>query len=148
MSLFNGKNYAEQGVTTLIGKGTDFKGTIDTQGTVRIEGTMEGRITAQGDIYIGEQSIVKADIVGKRIVVAGEVTGSIEAINGLEITGTGKVYGDVTGSQLIVAEGAVYKGKVNMDLISSKSVYDESIRKNEEAAIQAKKVKTLETKDI
>jgi len=125
VSIFNGKNYVEQGVTTLIGRGTEFKGTIDTQGSVRIEGLMEGQINAQGDIYVGEQSQVKADMIGKKIVVAGEVTGTIEAINGLEITSTGKVYGDVIGSQLVIAEGAIYKGKVNMDLISSKSVYDE-----------------------
>lgn len=126
MSLFEQKkSYVESGITTLIGKGTEFKGTIDTQGSVRVEGFIEGKINAQGDIFIAQESIVKADIIGKKIVVAGDLTGTVEALSGLEITQTGKVVGDVTGTQLIISEGAVYKGKVNMDIISSKSVYDE-----------------------
>lgn len=124
MNIFETKKkYVESGITTLIGKGTVFNGTIETQGSVRIEGILEGRINAQGDIYIAHNSVVKADLIAKKIIVAGDLTGTVEALGGLEIEGTGKVLGDVTGSQLIIAEGAVYKGKVNMDLISSKSVY-------------------------
>lgn len=126
MVLSKKNNYIEQGITTLIGKGTEFKGNIDTQGSVRIEGLMEGQINSQGDVYIGDNSIVKADIFGKKVIVAGEVSGAIEALNGLEITSSGKVYGDITGTRLIIAEGAVYKGKVNMDIISSQSVYAET----------------------
>ncbi|GBR77306.1 putative bactofilin, partial [Candidatus Termititenax persephonae] len=59
------------------------------------------------------------------VIVSGELKGTIEAINGLEITGTGRVYGDVTGDRLIVDEGAIYKGNVNMDIITSKKKYEE-----------------------
>jgi cytoskeletal protein CcmA (bactofilin family) len=125
VSMFGKVNYIEQGVTTLIGKGTNFKGSINTQGTVRIEGLMEGQINSQGDVYIAEHSKVKADVFAKRVIVAGELSGTVEALNGLEITRTGNLQGDVSGSRLIISEGAIYKGKVNMDIISSKSVYEE-----------------------
>jgi cytoskeletal protein CcmA (bactofilin family) len=128
MSFFKKSgDYEEQGITTLIGRGAQFKGNIDTQGTVRIEGTLEGQINAQGDIYIAEDSLVKADLFGKKVIVAGQVQGTIEALHGLEITSTGQVHGDITGAKLIVAEGALYRGKVNMDLITSKTV-DEGLR--------------------
>jgi cytoskeletal protein CcmA (bactofilin family) len=67
---------------------------------------------------------VKANIVGKSVVVAGEVVGNIEAISGLRICQTGRVYGDISGDQLIIEEGAIYKGNVNMDIISSNNVYE------------------------
>lgn len=112
-------------VHTVIGEESELKGTLDTQGAVRIEGSFEGQLNAQGEVFIGEKARVKANIFGKRVVISGEVTGNIEALSGLEITSTGKVYGDITGDRLIVDEGAVYKGKVNMDVISSKSTYEE-----------------------
>ena len=37
---------------------------------------------------------------------------------------TGQVYGDLTGDQLIIEEGAVFKGKVNMDVVSSRKIVD------------------------
>ena len=107
-------------VTTVIGEDTDFKGSLTTQGSVRIEGNFEGQLHAQGEVYVGTNSKVKAEIFGKKVVVAGEVTGAIEAIAGLEITSTGKVYGDITGDRLTVDEGAIYKGRVNMDVITAK----------------------------
>ena len=61
---------------------------------------------------------------GKDVVVAGEVIGNIEAIKSLRILATGKVYGNITGDQLFIEEGGVYKGKVNMDTISSKNPYE------------------------
>ncbi len=113
------------GIYTILGPDTSFKGTIDAQESMRIEGNFEGTINSQGEVYIGEGAVVNADVYGKRVIVAGELKGTIEAINGLEITGTGRVYGDITGDRLIVDEGAVYKGNVNMDIITSKKKYEE-----------------------
>lgn len=113
------------GISTILGPDTSIKGTIDSQESMRIEGNFEGTINSQGEVYVGEGAVVNADVFGKRIIVAGELKGTIEAINGLEITGTGRVYGDITGDRLIVDEGAVYKGNVNMDIITSKKKYEE-----------------------
>jgi cytoskeletal protein CcmA (bactofilin family) len=113
------------GIYSILGPDTSFKGILDTQESIRIEGNFEGTINSQGEVFIGEGAVVNADVYGKRIIVSGELKGTIEAINGLEITGTGRVYGDITGDRLIVDEGAVYKGNVNMDIITSKKKYEE-----------------------
>jgi len=111
-------------VDTIIGKDTKLQGYIHSQGTIRIDGTVEGEINSQGDVYIGETSHIKANIFAKRVIVAGEVIGNIEAVHDLEICSTGKVYGNITGDRLMIDEGAIYKGKVNMDVISSKNIYE------------------------
>jgi len=123
----NGKkayNFEEGTVDTLIGEQAKIDGNIYTKGSLRIEGTVKGKINAQGEVFIGEKSSVEASIFARRVVVAGEVKGNIEAINGLEIISTGKLYGDITGDQLIIEEGAIYKGNVNMDVISPKKLID------------------------
>ena len=112
-------------INTIIGEDCHFQGNLNTQRSLRIEGHFEGGdINAQGDVYIGERSKVKANIFAKRVIVAGEVIGNIESTSGLHITRTGKVYGDIKGDQLLIDEGAIYKGKVNMDVISAKNVYE------------------------
>lgn len=121
-SKHKGKDFS--GVYTVIGTETTIKGTIDAQESLRIEGVFEGAINAQGDVYVGEGATVKAKIHGRRVVIAGETHGNIEALNGLEILSTGRVYGDITGDRLIVDEGAIYKGNVKMDIITSRRSYD------------------------
>ena len=118
------KRYKNEIVNTIIGEDSHFKGSLNTQKSVRIEGSFEGEINSQGEIFIGEHSKVKANIFGKTIIIAGEIVGNVEAASGLKITKTGKVYGDITGDQLIIDEGAIYKGNVNMDIISSVNPYE------------------------
>ncbi len=111
-------------INTFIGEDSTLKGSIHSQRSIRIEGTIEGDINSQGEVFIGQKSKIKANIVGKHVIVAGEVQGNIEAVKGLEIKATGKVYGDITGDHLMIQEGGIYKGKVNMDVISTKNPYE------------------------
>jgi len=108
-------------VTTLIGESTLVKGCIDSPFSLHIEGRVEGEIKSQGHVAIAKGSVVKAHIVAKSVFVAGEVVGSIEVLSELEISGTGKVIGDLTGNCLKVQPGAIYQGKVNMSMIQSKN---------------------------
>jgi cytoskeletal protein CcmA (bactofilin family) len=108
------------GINSLIGEGTQIKGEIISKGSVRLGGEFEGKIAAQGDVLVGEGSSVTGNISGSKVIVSGDVNGNITAFAGLEITKTGKVYGDVTSDKLIVDEGAIYKGKVTLESSSKK----------------------------
>ena len=117
-------------MNTVIGEDSSFKGTIHSQKSIRIEGTFEGEINSQGEVFVGENSNVKANIFGRHVIIAGEVVGNIESIKSLQITASGKVYGNISGDQLIIEEGGIYKGKVNMDVISSKNSYEGEFQLN------------------
>ena len=108
-------------VNTIISEETTIKGILHSQRSLRIEGRFEGEINASGEIYIGENSTVKATIIGKNVIVAGEVIGNIEATQGLHILSTGKVYGNIKGDTLLIEEGGIYKGHVNMDVLTHAS---------------------------
>ena len=116
---FNSEN-----INTFIGEETEFKGVLNSQGSLRIEGSIEGEINSQGEVYLGPKSKAKGNITAKKVIVAGELIGNIEAIKGLKICSTGKIYGDITGDRLIIEEGAIYKGKVNKNIISSQNIYE------------------------
>ena len=115
-------------INTLISEHCSIKGDIHTQQSIQIEGYFEGEINSQGEVFITESSKINGNIFGKQVHVAGEVIGNIEAISGLIITKTGKVYGDITGDHLLIEEGAIYRGKVNMDVISSKTVVESQLQ--------------------
>jgi len=122
------KKYRADLVNTVIGEDSSVKGVLHSQRSIRIEGTFEGELNSQGEIYVGQNSKVKATLFAKHVVVAGEVVGNIEAIKSLHILKTGRVYGDISGDELKIDEGGIYKGKVNMDIISAKNAYEGSFQ--------------------
>ena len=121
------KKYNTDLINTVLGEDASFKGVLHSQRSIRIDGSFEGEINSQGEVFIGQESSVKANIFSKTVVVAGEVIGNIESIKSLHILKTGKVYGDISGDQLTIDEGGIYKGKVNMDIISSKNTYEGNV---------------------
>src|SRR5690242_11974285 len=101
-------------VETIVGQDTQIKGTINAGGTIRIDGQVEGEISAKGDIVVGETGIVKAQIKARSATIAGSLTGNADVENKLELTPSGKIYGDIKTGTLIIGEGAVFKGACEM----------------------------------
>lgn len=101
-------------VETIVGRDTQFKGTITAGGTVRIDGQVEGEVAAKGDIVIGETGTVKASLQARNATIAGTVHGNSDVTDKLELTPTAKVYGDIKTGILIIGEGAVFKGACEM----------------------------------
>lgn len=101
---------------TIIGGGTEIKGTMRTDGTVRIDGSFEGEIYADGDVVIGEKGFVKATLVAKTILIAGKIEGNIEARERIELVATGRLIGDIKTPNLVIADGAIFIGRSEMVL--------------------------------
>jgi len=102
-------------IETIIGKNTQFKGTLSGDGNIRIDGTLDGEISSTGDIVIGDQGNVTATIKANNVLISGTVKGNITANSKLEITSTGKLFGDVKAAVLSISEGASFKGSSNME---------------------------------
>lgn len=101
-------------VNTLIGVGTEIKGTVKATSGLRIDGRLEGELLHEGDLVIGEEGVVEANIKARNATIAGEVRGNIEASGRVEIVSTGKVLGDMTVQTLIINEGAMFDGHCQM----------------------------------
>ncbi len=104
------------GVDTFLGAGSDFKGQIYTKGTVRIDGKIEGNVTSEEGVIIGDKGQVKGNISGKTVVISGKVTGNATASKRLEISPTGQLLGDIRTPRLAIAEGVIFKGNCDMGL--------------------------------
>lgn len=107
-------NNSSDKVDTMIGEGTEFNGSIVTNGTIRVDGKVEGEVTTEGDIIIGETGKVKANAKGKNITIAGEINGNIEGTGKLELLPTAKLLGDIKVDDLYVDSGAIFQGNCEM----------------------------------
>ncbi|OGI08232.1 MAG: hypothetical protein A2Y40_08145 [Candidatus Margulisbacteria bacterium GWF2_35_9] len=124
MKIIKANYQIDATIQTIVGFDSHLSGNINTESSIRFEGSFSGEINSQGVVYIGNQSIVKANINALRVIVSGEVQGDIEVIDSIDIMSSGKVIGNISGKKLVIDEGAVFQGKVNMDIISPAKVTD------------------------
>ncbi|MDP3488356.1 MAG: polymer-forming cytoskeletal protein [Bacillota bacterium] len=101
-------------VDTIIGAGTVFVGDIHVKGTLRIDGRVEGKIECSGDVVIGEGGVAETAVQARNLKVAGVLKGNATASGVLEITDTGKLFGDIEVGKLVISDGALFQGQCTM----------------------------------
>lgn len=101
-------------VDTLIGKDTVFQGNLNASGTLRVDGKVTGEINCQGDIVVGENGLVEAEIKARSILVAGTIKGNVIAQAKVELASTGTIMGDINVAGLTIDDGAVFDGNCTM----------------------------------
>src|SRR5262245_65973456 len=79
------------GSSAFLGKGSRVVGKLTFEGPVRIEGHVEGEITAQDALTIGESAVVNAQIIGNAVVLKGSVAGDVEGRKTLETRAPGQL---------------------------------------------------------
>ncbi len=97
-------------VCAFLGEDTETEGDLSFNGTARIDGTYKGKISAEGNLIIGETADIESDIHTRRIVVSGKIRGKIRATEKIEISPSGRVYGDIQAPDLMIHPGAIFEG--------------------------------------
>lgn len=100
----------ESPLGTIIGNNTTFKGSINSEEMIRIDGTFEGDITTSSDLIVGPTGIVNAQINAKNAIISGTITGNADIEEKIHIMPNAKFYGDIKSTNLIIEEGAIFKG--------------------------------------
>lgn len=97
------------------------QGTISFKDPVnlRINGSFDGRLDTRGNLTIGENATVKADIRGDRIIIAGKVTGNITASVSLTVASPALIRGNIETPVLGVQEGSTIEGQLSMTNLQS-----------------------------
>lgn len=110
---------------------TGMQGNVKFTGPInlRISGNFEGELEMKGTLTIGENANVKVGtIIGENVIIQGKVKGGI-ICNRLELSRTAMLIGNVETASLIIAEGAVLKGKCQMPTGDEKIEDKESVSK-------------------
>jgi cytoskeletal protein CcmA (bactofilin family) len=106
---------AVERITSVLGAGVIWQGSISGSGGVRVEGTFEGQIALKGLLVVGETGKVTCDdLRAMNVIVAGAVKGNITSQK-VEIRATGRVWGDVVTAAFATEEGAFLRGQIRME---------------------------------
>jgi cytoskeletal protein CcmA (bactofilin family) len=92
-----------------LGKGSRVSGKLNFDGTVQIDGHVDGEISAQETLILGEGAVVTAQISGDTVVIKGQVRGDMNARKQIEICAPGKFYGNIGTPSLVIHEGAIFR---------------------------------------
>ena len=101
---------------THIGPGIDIKGELTSDEDLVIEGGFSGQVLLRdATLTIAQQAHITADVRGARVRVLGAVEGNIAATERIELTTTASVIGNLSANQVVLEEGATFKGRIDMD---------------------------------
>jgi cytoskeletal protein CcmA (bactofilin family) len=102
--------------STIIGAGITIEGEVTTDEDVVVLGTVRGKLTAKEGVTIEHGATVEADVQGGSLVVAGSLTGNVSAAERVDLQSGARVVGNVKASRITIADGAQFKGNVDMDV--------------------------------
>jgi cytoskeletal protein CcmA (bactofilin family) len=101
--------------TVNIGKSVIIKGELNGSEDLAIEGQVEGKIELRQNVLtIGANGRIKAQVFAKAVIILGEVTGNVTASEKVDIRDNGSVDGDITSPRVAIAEGAHFRGSIDM----------------------------------
>jgi len=110
--LTKGKKDVE--IKAFLGEGTEFEGKLVFTGAVRLDGRFKGEILGKGTLVVGQGGRIEADIQVDSLMVAGDVRGTVEVRERMEIDSTGRLTGNVKTGIFIVHEGGLFEGNCQM----------------------------------
>jgi len=98
-----------------IGKSVVIKGELNGSEDLTVEGHVDGKIELKDHVLtIGPNGKIKAQVFAKAVIVLGEVTGNVTASEKVDIRDGGSVDGDIISPRVAIAEGAHFRGSVDM----------------------------------
>jgi cytoskeletal protein CcmA (bactofilin family) len=112
---------------TVLARDDVLSGRLQVKGGGQVLGNFSGQIESDGDLLIGPEAHVEADIRTEKVTIAGFVRGTVIASSRLKITSTGRLEGDAKVGALVVQEGGVHLGVIR--------VHPEGLPESEPAAI-------------
>ena len=101
---------------TVIGTNITIEGEIRGEESLTIQGTVKGKIAVAQGLIIEAGANVEADIEAQSVSIAGRLMGNVVARDRLEVRPEGRMIGDAKAARFVIADGASFKGNVDMDV--------------------------------
>lgn len=95
-----------------LGEDLHVKGTVHCTNRMVINGSVEGSVQGKAEVTVGRQGVVQGSVDCSQAVISGKVQGNLTIRNRLEISGSGRIKGEINvqPGQMIIREGAVLEG--------------------------------------
>lgn len=102
-------------MANVIGRSIVIDGEITGDEDLVVQGTVKGKISLKQSLFVEGSGVVEADIETQNVEISGSVTGNILASDKVELKSDGRMVGDIKAPRILIADGATFKGNVDMD---------------------------------
>ncbi|MGB0591922.1 MAG: bactofilin family protein [Myxococcota bacterium] len=99
---------------TIIGSNITIEGEISGNDPLIIEGIVRGTVNVKSTVTVTQDGHVEANVDSQSIEIAGTVEGNVTAADKIDIKAGGRLVGDVKAPRVLIADGAAFKGNINM----------------------------------
>ena len=103
------------GGKNVLSSDVEIKGNLRFSGELLFEGKIEGEITSEGTLNLGDSATVNGNINAGSVIVRGKVNGNITAKEKIEIKTKAEIFGDIKASKLSVEEGVTFVGRTEVN---------------------------------
>lgn len=101
---------------TVINAGLTIEGELTSDDEVVVHGTLRGTLTTGDAVSVAPGGVVQADVSASSLSIAGQLTGNVTAGDRVDVQAGGRLVGDVKAARFTIADGASFKGNVDMDV--------------------------------
>jgi len=143
------KKQDEIKITTLLGKGCAVEGDFKATGSCRVDGQILGNVSVEETLILGAAGKIEGDVTAKKVLLAGEVIGNIDAPLRAELICGAKVLGDIHTAIIVIDEKAIFQGKLDMEqAVPDKRVRAKVAKLDSKSAAEALNVALNDLEDI
>jgi cytoskeletal protein CcmA (bactofilin family) len=109
------------------------KGEITSDEDLQIDGRVEGPISLRNSrLIVGRSAQLNSEIIAREVIVYGNASGNLRALDRVEIKKDGQVIGNITTARISVEDGAYFKGRIEIDRSQASS---QATRKDSEVSV-------------
>jgi len=93
----------------------EIKGNLKFAGELTFEGKLEGEITSEGTLHLGDSAVVNGNINVNAVILRGKINGNVSAKDKIEIKAKTELFGDIRAAKLVIEEGVTFVGKTEVN---------------------------------
>ena len=93
----------------------ELKGTLKFSGELTFDGKLEGDINSEGSLQLGDNAVVRGNILAQSVTVRGKVNGNISAKDKIDIKSKTELFGDIRSPKLVIEEGVTFVCKTEVN---------------------------------
>ena len=102
--------------STIIGAGITIDGELTSDEDIVVHGTVRGKLSAKDGVSVEQGGVVETDITNGPLTVTNAVTSNIHSSDRVDLQPGARVVGNVKATRITIADGAQFKGNVDMDV--------------------------------
>ena len=95
----------------ILSSDVEIKGSLKFSNDLIIDGRIEGEVTSDGSLTVGENALIQGEIKTKSVTIFGKVKGNITVAERCELKSNAVLEGDIAAGTLSIEEGATFMGQ-------------------------------------